>query len=34
MRDLDPPYVYHVFVDDRDGFLDAVAQAIANPIDR
>jgi len=31
---LDPPYVYNVFKGDLEGFVDAITDAIANPIDR
>ncbi|KAF9017855.1 hypothetical protein BDZ89DRAFT_1021850 [Hymenopellis radicata] len=30
---LSAPYVYHVFADDRDGFVDAIKSAAANPIE-
>ena len=31
---MEPPYVYNVFKDDKEGFIDAVKQALANPIHR
>lgn len=31
---LDPPYVYNVFKDDLVGFVEAIEDAIANPIER
>lgn len=31
---MDPPYVYNVFKDDLVGFVEAIEDAIANPIDR
>jgi hypothetical protein len=31
---LDPPYVYNVFKDDLDGFIEAIEAARTNPIDR
>jgi len=31
---LDPPFVYNVFKDDFDGFVDAIDNAILHPIDR
>ncbi|KAF8299961.1 hypothetical protein DL93DRAFT_579628 [Clavulina sp. PMI_390] len=34
LRDLDPPYVYHVFKNDEDGLLDALSQAMEHPISR
>lgn len=33
LKYLDPPYVYNVFKDDTEGFVAAVEQALANPID-
>jgi hypothetical protein len=30
----DPPYVYNVFHDDKQGFVEAVKSALSNPIDR
>ncbi|KAJ7291570.1 hypothetical protein C8J57DRAFT_1458379 [Mycena rebaudengoi] len=33
LKYLDPPYVYNVFKGDKDGFLRAVADAIAHPIE-
>ncbi|KAI0036919.1 hypothetical protein K488DRAFT_75693 [Vararia minispora EC-137] len=33
LRTLDPPYVYNVFRDDREGFLNAIRAALENPID-
>jgi len=33
LKRLDPPYVYHVFKDDLQGFIKAIESAIANPID-
>ncbi|KAJ7071428.1 hypothetical protein C8F01DRAFT_433642 [Mycena amicta] len=29
-----PPYVYHVKIGDRDGFIQAIRDAIENPIPR
>jgi len=34
LRDLRPPYVYNVFNHDTEGFVKAVKDALANPIDR
>jgi len=34
LRDLGPPYVYNVFNHDTQGFVKAVKDALANPIDR
>jgi hypothetical protein len=34
LRDFGPPYVYHVVKGDTQGFVQAVKDAIANPIDR
>ncbi|KAJ7118542.1 hypothetical protein C8R43DRAFT_94524 [Mycena crocata] len=34
LKDLSPPYVYHVFKGDRDGFVNAIRDALANPIER
>ena len=31
---MDPPYVYNVFKDDKERFIDAIKQALANPIHR
>lgn len=31
---LGPPYVYHVQHGDEEGFVNAVKEALANPIDR
>jgi hypothetical protein len=31
---LDPPFVYNVFKDDLDGFVDAISDAMLNPIER
>jgi hypothetical protein len=31
---LDPPFVYNVFKDDYEGFLEAIDNAVLNPIDR
>ena len=31
---MDPPYVYNVFKDDKEGFIDAIKQALENPIHR
>ncbi|KAJ7512749.1 hypothetical protein B0H11DRAFT_1947220 [Mycena galericulata] len=33
LKHLQPPYVYHVFKGDRDGFVDAIKQAVEHPID-
>ncbi|KAJ7740045.1 hypothetical protein DFH07DRAFT_751970 [Mycena maculata] len=33
LKHLEPPYVYHVFKGDRDGFVKAVKDAVAHPID-
>ncbi|KAF8211116.1 hypothetical protein K438DRAFT_1808837 [Mycena galopus ATCC 62051] len=33
LKHLSAPYVYHVFVGDRDGFVDAIKSAIENPIE-
>jgi hypothetical protein len=33
LRDLGPPYVYNVFSGDSQGFVQAVKDALANPID-
>lgn len=30
----DPPYVYNVFKDDEEGFVKAIKDALATPIDR
>ncbi|KAJ6620661.1 hypothetical protein B0H10DRAFT_2021327 [Mycena sp. CBHHK59/15] len=32
LKNLSPPYVYHVFKNDREGFVQAIKDAIANPI--
>ncbi|KAJ7682269.1 hypothetical protein DFH06DRAFT_1264957 [Mycena polygramma] len=32
LKDFDPPYVYHVFQGDKEGFLRAIKDALANPI--
>ncbi|KAJ7033664.1 hypothetical protein C8F04DRAFT_1210791 [Mycena alexandri] len=32
MKHLDPPYVYHVFRGDRDGFVKAIKDAVEHPI--
>jgi len=34
LKFYDPPYVYNVFKDDADGFVKAIKNAKANPIDR
>ena len=34
LQDLGPPYVYNVFSGDTQGFVKAVKDALANPIDR
>ncbi|KAF8302532.1 hypothetical protein DL93DRAFT_2233614 [Clavulina sp. PMI_390] len=34
LRDLNPPYVYHVFKDDQDGLLSALSQAMERPVSR
>jgi hypothetical protein len=34
LKFLDPPYVYNVFKDDLDGFVEAIDIAILNPIER
>ncbi|KAJ7194604.1 hypothetical protein GGX14DRAFT_700909 [Mycena pura] len=34
LKDLDPPYVYNVFKGDRQGFIKAIKDALANPIQR
>ncbi|KZP33614.1 glycosyltransferase family 18 protein [Athelia psychrophila] len=34
LKYMDPPYVYNVFKDDLLGFVEAIEDAIANPIDR
>jgi hypothetical protein len=31
---LDPPYVYNVFRDDKEGFVKAVVEASSHPIER
>ncbi|KAJ7771080.1 hypothetical protein DFH07DRAFT_241000 [Mycena maculata] len=33
LKHLSPPYVYHVFKDDRDGFVQAIRDAQAHPIE-
>ncbi|KAJ6470986.1 hypothetical protein C8R45DRAFT_1218205 [Mycena sanguinolenta] len=33
LKDLDPPYVYNVFKDDKEGFVDAVVRATSTPIE-
>ncbi|KAJ7485265.1 hypothetical protein FB451DRAFT_1127392 [Mycena latifolia] len=32
IKHLDPPYVYHVFKGDRDGFVNAIKDAVSHPI--
>ncbi|KAJ7683009.1 hypothetical protein B0H17DRAFT_942269 [Mycena rosella] len=34
MKHLDPPYVYHVFKGNREGFVNAVKDAVSHPIQR
>jgi hypothetical protein len=34
IKHLDPPYVYHVFKGDRDGFVKAIKDAVSHPIER
>ncbi|KAF7360324.1 hypothetical protein MVEN_00761900 [Mycena venus] len=34
IKHLDPPYVYHVYKGDRDGFVKAIEDAVAHPIER
>lgn len=31
---MNPPYVYNVFKDDLDGFMEAIEAAVTTPIDR
>ncbi|KAJ7693592.1 hypothetical protein B0H17DRAFT_1059112 [Mycena rosella] len=33
LKHLSPPHVYHVFKGDRDGFVNAIRDALANPIE-
>ncbi|KAJ7267981.1 hypothetical protein C8J57DRAFT_1717458 [Mycena rebaudengoi] len=33
LKELDPPYVYNVFRDDKDGFVNAVVEATSHPIE-
>lgn len=33
MKDLDPPYVYHVFADDEEAYVEAVRKASTTPIE-
>ncbi|KAJ7666149.1 hypothetical protein DFH06DRAFT_984681 [Mycena polygramma] len=33
LKHLDPPYVYHVYKGDRDGFVKAIADAVSHPIE-
>jgi len=34
IKHLNPPYVYHVFKGDHDGFVDAIKDAVSHPIER
>jgi hypothetical protein len=34
LKDVDPPYVYNVLRGDKEGFIKAVKEALANPIQR
>jgi hypothetical protein len=34
LKDFDPPYVYNVFRGDKEGFIKAIKDALANPIER
>lgn len=34
LKFMDPPYVYNVFKGDREGFINAIKHALANPVDR
>lgn len=34
LKYLDPPYVYNVYKDDKEGFVDAIQDALDDPIGR
>ncbi|KAJ6532294.1 hypothetical protein DFH09DRAFT_1326248 [Mycena vulgaris] len=34
LKDFDPPYVYNVFKGDKEAFIKAIKDALANPIER
>ncbi|KAF8187026.1 hypothetical protein K438DRAFT_1835497 [Mycena galopus ATCC 62051] len=33
LKHLNPPYVYHVYKNDRDGFVNAIKEAVSHPIE-